>query len=172
MYDSLPGNDPPEAKITETEVNVTEAAPPAASSPVEPSTELPTVEVKVQQPEPSPTEVPKETSTEQWRQVVGKISNFIDSPPSYLTNLFEKYKQPLTSVGLILLVFVSIKLLSGLLDAIDDIPLVGSTVELIGLGYTAWFIYRYLLAAKNRQELSELIKSVREYVLGKGNSES
>ncbi|MBD2183249.1 hypothetical protein H6S82_18060 [Planktothrix sp. FACHB-1355] len=172
MQDKLPANDPPETKVPDSEVNVTQPVAPAAKppvEPVEPSTELPTVEVKVPEQEPLPTEVPNETSTQQWRQVADRISGFIDSPPSYLTEFFDKYKQPLISVSLILLVFISIKLLSGLLDAINEIPLIAPTFELIGLGYAGWFVYRYLLGAKNREELSELVKAVREYIFGKEN---
>ena len=59
--------------------------------------------------------------------------------------------------------------MSGVLDAVNDIPFVAPTFELIGLGYSAWFAYRYLLGAKNREELARLSKSMKEYVFGKDN---
>ena len=37
----------------------------------------------------------------------------------------------------------------------------------VGMGYTAWFIYRYLWKASNRQELSRDFNSLKEQVLGK-----
>jgi hypothetical protein len=52
-----------------------------------------------------------------------------------------------------------------LVDAIDDIPLVAPTLELIGLGYGIWFVYRYLLQASSRRTIEE-IKTLKERVLG------
>lgn len=153
------------------------APPPPAPTPkvlITPSAELPKIEVKVQEKEPEPffTEVSGESTKEQWQLILERITNFFNDPPDYLSDFFDKYKQPLTSVGLILAVFISIKLLSGVLDSINDIPFIGPTFELIGLGYSAWFVYRYLLAAKNREELSQLFNNVKDYVFGKDNKNS
>jgi len=38
---------------------------------------------------------------------------------------------------------------------------------LIGMGYTGWFVYRYLLKASNRQELLTEVDSFKEQVVGK-----
>jgi hypothetical protein len=61
---------------------------------------------------------------------------------------------------------MAIKLTLALVDAINDIPLVALTLELIGLGYTSWFVYRYLLSAASRQELSEKVKTIKAQILG------
>ncbi|MBF2009403.1 MAG: valine--tRNA ligase [Chlorogloeopsis fritschii C42_A2020_084] len=37
-------------------------------------------------------------------------------------------------------------------DAIDDIPLIGTFFKIVGLGYTMWFIARYLLSTEARQK--------------------
>jgi threonine/homoserine/homoserine lactone efflux protein len=79
---------------------------------------------------------------------------------------FEENKGPLGGIGLIVLALVTVKVILALVDAIDDIPLVAPTLELIGLGYGIWFVYRYLLQASSRQELSEEIKTLKERVLG------
>ncbi|HEY9853230.1 MAG TPA: CAAD domain-containing protein [Leptolyngbyaceae cyanobacterium] len=177
----------PFAKEPETtKVNVTPPPPPAEppappppppstpKPPAAPTAELPKIEVKVQEKEPEPlvTEMSEESPKEQWQLILGRITNFFNDPPDYLSEFFDKYKQPLTSVGLILAVFLSIKLLSGLLDSINDIPFIGPTFELIGLGYSAWFVYRYLLGARNREELSQLVTNLKEYVFGKDNQKS
>jgi hypothetical protein len=44
--------------------------------------------------------------------------------------------------------------------------LVAPLFELIGLGYTAWFVYRYLLSAASRQELSQEIQALKNQVFG------
>lgn len=160
----------PTTPVSKREVKIADAAPAATETTVNPVPEQLKVEVKVEEPEPPPLEPPVEVSNDQWQQILQRVNNFLNVPSDSLTEFFEKYKQPLVSIGLILLIFVSIKLLSGLLDAVNDIPLIAPTFELIGLGYSAWFVYRYLLSAKNRQELSRLSKVVKEYVFGKDNT--
>ncbi len=114
--------------------------------------------------------LPQSSSTEsystQWQQYGERIAAFIEALPSYVTRFFAENKGPLGSLGLILAVFVTVKLTLALLDAINDIPLVAPTLELIGLVYTTWFVYRYLLSASSRQELSEEVKALKEQVLG------
>ena len=125
------------------------------------------VDVKVQEtghwdsiPSPKP-------STEQWLLLGYRISSFLDELPSYVTYFFEAYKKPLVLIGLILAALVSVKLMLALLDAVNDIPFLVPILEIIGLAYTTWFIYRYLISAVSRQEVSEEIKNLIEYVLGR-----
>lgn len=118
----------------------------------------------------------KRLSTEnfnaQWQQVGEKIADFLDKMPSYIGNFFKSYSRPLITVGLIFASLITLKLTLALLDAIDDLPLLDSTLNLIGLGYTIWFINRYLLRASSRQELSEEINSFKDQYLGRGNLDS
>jgi hypothetical protein len=37
---------------------------------------------------------------------------------------------------------------------------------LIGIGYSAWFVNRYLLKASNRQELAQEIQGLKQQVVG------
>ena len=48
----------------------------------------------------------------------------------------------------------------------NDIPLVSPTFELIGIGYSVWFVYRYLLKASTRQELTHEISTLKTQVVG------
>jgi hypothetical protein len=125
-----------------------------------PSTESPALKIEA----PS-----TESSTERLLLFGYRISELLDDLPNYATYFFGAYKQPLVSIGLILVAFVAVKLMLAVLDAINDIPLVAPTFKLIGLAYTTWFVYRYLIGAANRQELSEAIKTFKEYVLGRGS---
>lgn len=107
-----------------------------------------------------------DSSTQQWHQFGEQIRVFFQALPGYVTQFFEDYKRPLGNIALIVGAIIFVKVLLALLDAIDDIPLISPTLELIGIGYTAWFIYRYLLRASNRQELVEEFKSLKNQVLG------
>lgn len=107
-----------------------------------------------------------DSSTAQWQQYGEQIAAFLQGLPSHVANFFGKNRGPLGSIGLIVAVLISIRLILALVDAIDDIPLVAPIFELIGLGYTAWFVYRYLLTAASRQELSQEIQTLKNQVFG------
>ena len=96
-----------------------------------------------------------------------KIAHFIESFPGYLSQTFGEYKKPLTSLLVVLLVLVGIAITNGVLSVINSVPLVPSLLEFIGLGYTGWFIWRYLLYAENRQDLSNDYQTLRDRILGK-----
>jgi len=106
-------------------------------------------------------------STEQWLLIGYRISAFVDELPSYFSYFFDAYKQPLVIIGLIVGVLVIFKLMLALVDALNDLPLIAGFLELVGLAYTTWFVYRYLISTNSRQELGEKIREIREYVLGK-----
>jgi len=110
-----------------------------------------------------------QSSDAQWQQYGERIAEFLQSLPTYVSRFFTENKGPLGTIGLILATIVTIKLTLALVDAIDDIPLVAPTFELIGLVYTLWFVYRYLLRAATRKELSEEIKTLKDQVFGTGS---
>ncbi|QZZ22959.1 CAAD domain-containing protein [Leptothermofonsia sichuanensis E412] len=110
-------------------------------------------------------------STQQLKQVWEQFKGFLSDLPEYLSEFFGEYKRPLTVLGLIFASVVSVKLTLALLDALNDIPLLAPTFELIGFGYVVWFVYRYLWRAKNRNELVQDFNNLKDEVLGKGNSQ-
>ncbi|TVQ20162.1 MAG: hypothetical protein EA367_09350 [Leptolyngbya sp. DLM2.Bin15] len=107
-----------------------------------------------------------EESQEQWQEIVDKVSAFLADLPAYLSEFFGEYKRPIITVGIITGSIVSVKLVLAVLGAINDIPLLSPLFELVGLGYSAWFVYRYLLQASSRKELAEDFTSLKEQVLG------
>jgi len=110
---------------------------------------------------------PPVQSQDQWLKYGEQISSFLASLPEYVGSFFNQYKQPLVSVGLIVGAIVTVKVLLAILDSLNDIPLVAPTFELIGIGYSAWFVYRYLLKASTRKELTTEITTLKSQVVGK-----
>uniref|UniRef100_A0A0D6QRK5 Cyanobacterial aminoacyl-tRNA synthetase CAAD domain-containing protein n=1 Tax=Araucaria cunninghamii TaxID=56994 RepID=A0A0D6QRK5_ARACU len=53
-----------------------------------------------------------------------------------------------------------------IVDAIDSIPLFPKLMEFVGFGYTVWFVYRYLLFKKSREELSATIEEIKQKIIG------
>lgn len=116
--------------------------------------------------------LPSSTSdaSQQWRQVGEKVYSFLSGLPEYLSEFFGEYKRPIITLGLIFGGIIGVKLVLAVLDAVNDIPLLAPTFELVGFGYTAWFVYRYLLRASNRQELVRDIETLKDQVVGSINS--
>jgi len=101
-----------------------------------------------------------------WQEWVDLVVDFLAKVPEQLGNFFADYKQPLTTVGLILTAGITVYVTLSVLDALDNIPLLSSILELVGLGYSAWFFTRYLLKASTRQELFAEFESLKQQILG------
>lgn len=108
-----------------------------------------------------------EQSGEQFKQISEKISAFLAGLPEYLSDFFGEYRRPLITLGLIFGGIVTVKMTLALLDAVDDIPLLAPLFEMVGFGYTIWFVYRYLLKAESRQELGKEVENIKGQIVGK-----
>ncbi|MEO1592542.1 MAG: CAAD domain-containing protein [Cyanobacteria bacterium J06632_22] len=108
-------------------------------------------------------------SLEQVKQVASKVFGVLGDAPDYMVSIFGEYKRPITVIGLVLGALVMVKLTFAILDAINDIPVLAPTFELIGLGYTGWFIYRYLFTAEKRQDFVTTLNSAKDQVIGRNS---
>jgi hypothetical protein len=108
-----------------------------------------------------------DSSDEQWREVGAKVSDFLADLPTYLSDFFGEYKRPIITIGLVIASLIALKLLLAVLSAINDLPLFSSLFELIGMGYSAWFVYRHLLTASARENLASEFSSLKQQVIGK-----
>lgn len=101
-----------------------------------------------------------------WQEWVDVVVEFLSKVPEQIGGFFADYQKPLTTMGLILTATVTVYITLSILDAIDNIPLLSSILELVGLGYTIWFITRYLLKASTRQELFAEFNGFKEQIIG------
>ncbi|CAD5918152.1 Glutamate--tRNA ligase [Planktothrix tepida] len=102
----------------------------------------------------------------QFDEIKEKVVVVLSELPGYISSFFGSYQKPIITVVLILAGLVSLKVLFAVIDALNDVPLLSPTFELIGMGYTAWFVYRYLLKASTRQELVQEFNSYKEQITG------
>eukprot|EP00891_Asterochloris_glomerata_P004560 jgi/Astpho2/4560/Aster-00142 len=65
-------------------------------------------------------------------------------------------------VGAVVLLWFS----STIVSAVNAVPVLPKLLELVGLGYTAWFTYRYLLFKSSRQELLQDVEELKKKVTG------
>ncbi|CAK7348778.1 unnamed protein product [Dovyalis caffra] len=61
---------------------------------------------------------------------------------------------------------VAVWLSSIIIGAINSVPLLPKIMELVGLGYTGWFVYRYLLFKSSRKELATDIEALKKKIAG------
>ncbi|CAM6100099.1 unnamed protein product [Calypogeia fissa] len=59
---------------------------------------------------------------------------------------------------------------STIIGAVNSVPLLPKLLELVGLGYTGWFVYRYLLFKSSRKELVTDIEELKAKITGATSS--
>ena len=101
------------------------------------------------------------------------VQEYLSIGTSFLTQIFDILKKVidtnqklLVNLLLIFLGIVAVKVTLAIISAINDIPLLAPTFELVGLGYTGWFVYRYLLTNSSRQELGQEFEALKNQVMG------
>eukprot|EP00747_Dinoflagellata_sp_TGD_P156686 gnl/TRDRNA2_/TRDRNA2_177681_c1_seq3.p2 gnl/TRDRNA2_/TRDRNA2_177681_c1~~gnl/TRDRNA2_/TRDRNA2_177681_c1_seq3.p2 ORF type:complete len:253 (-),score=42.57 gnl/TRDRNA2_/TRDRNA2_177681_c1_seq3:378-1031(-) len=61
---------------------------------------------------------------------------------------------------------VALTTVNGILTSVDNFPLLPSLFETVGIGYSGWFAYRYLLTKGAREELTQEIDELKKKVSG------
>lgn len=56
---------------------------------------------------------------------------------------------------------VAFTILRAVVNAVDSIPVLPGALELVGLGYAAWFVWRYVLFKESREEL---LAEIEEFI--------
>ncbi|WP_448563200.1 CAAD domain-containing protein [Trichothermofontia sp.] len=114
-----------------------------------------------------------------WQQIWDWVKAFLDRGKAFLNNellfnyvneFLREYRGPIVTIALILTAIIAVKVTLAVLDALNDLPLLAPTFELIGIGYTAWFSWRYLLRASSRKDLLRDIDDLKNQILGAGGS--
>lgn len=98
----------------------------------------------------------------QGRQFGNNITVFFAEIPENISRFFQKYKQPITNILLGLSALIAVRVLFAVVAALNDIPLLAPTFQLIGIFYSLWFINQYLLKKPNREELLKKLQSLSQ----------
>jgi hypothetical protein len=82
-------------------------------------------------------------------------------------NYFGEGKKANLTLAIILLSTIPVLIAASvLLDFLNKLPLLPSVFELIGFGYSVWFVYRYLLLASTRKELVDGVTAWKNKIFG------
>jgi CAAD domains of cyanobacterial aminoacyl-tRNA synthetase len=106
------------------------------------------------------------TELPEWAK---QATDILAELPTYLGQIYQNNKSAVITLGLFFGIIVGVKLTLAILSAINEIPLLAPTFELVGIGYASWFVYRYLLQASTRKELTDEIDSFKSEILGNKN---
>ncbi|MEH2248401.1 CAAD domain-containing protein [Nostoc sp.] len=115
---------------------------------------------------------PASENEEQWQKNGRQISIFLAKIPEYIGRFYQEYKLPIISFALLVITVTVLRIFLAVLNAINDIPLVSAFLQLIGLGYTIWFTFRYLLKDSTRQEFTGEISLLKKQILGREESQT
>ncbi|EIE23134.1 hypothetical protein COCSUDRAFT_42072 [Coccomyxa subellipsoidea C-169] len=86
---------------------------------------------------------------------------------SDLKEKWEETEEKPAVVAITVSAFIAIWAASGVVDAVDKLPIIGGLLEFVGLLVTGWFAYRYLIFGPDREELKSNIESFLKKVTGK-----
>ena len=107
---------------------------------------------------------PADNQVQEWIEVG---TDFLTKIYDYIGEFVNDNQKLLVNLLLAFLAIIAVKLILAILAAINDIPLLAPMFELVGLGYTGWFVYRYMLTKSSRQELIQEFESLKSQVVGK-----
>ncbi len=134
----------------------------SSTSPATPALSIP------QSPIPDSESPRQDKSLAQVQQIWNQGTKILSELPDEVGKFFGNYQRPIIVVGLLLVAIIAFKVLLAVVGTLNGIPLVTPTFELVGIGYTIWFVYRYLLLYEKRQELVAVTQSLKEQVIGNG----
>ncbi len=103
---------------------------------------------------------PQTTATGESKTLWEEIQTQIEIFPKQLTPSL------LTRVGIAVLGVFIFTLVFAFIVTLEQFPLIPSFLKLVGVGYTGWFIYRYLLTQQKRETLQKLVQEKKEALFG------
>ena len=113
-----------------------------------------------------------ELPNQPWQELLEPVKEILLRFPGYANAFYNENKELVNTIGLFLLAGVGVKFTLAILDAVNVIPLLAPLLELIGLGYSIWFVYRYVWKAESRVELEQEFDGLKKQVMGESAKES
>ncbi|KAJ9171592.1 hypothetical protein P3X46_014938 [Hevea brasiliensis] len=100
-------------------------------------------------------EAPAEVATTELPEIVKTIQEAWDK-------VEDKYAVSSLAVAAVVAVWGS----TGMISAIDKLPLIPGLLEIVGIGYSGWFAYKNLIFKPEREALVAKIKATYSEIIG------
>ncbi|MED6135425.1 hypothetical protein PIB30_046314 [Stylosanthes scabra] len=81
-------------------------------------------------------------------------------------NVWDKPEDRLGLIGFGFSAVVAVWTSANLITAVDKLPIIPTALELIGILFSVWFTYRYLLFKPDREELFRILNKSVSDILG------
>ncbi|CAK8560566.1 unnamed protein product [Lathyrus sativus] len=91
-----------------------------------------------------------------------ELPEFVKSLQETWDKVDDKYAVSTLIVASVIALWSS----TGLISAIDKLPLIPGVLELVGIGYSGWFAYKNLVFKPEREELVQKVKETVNEILG------
>ena len=101
-----------------------------------------------------------------WKQITTVVLRFLDRPTVYATSFFSDYKKPALTVGILLGVVMTYRVLHSILAAIDDVPGLASLFQIVGIVYIVRFIAKKGYLAEQRDRVFTNLKQTWAEIRG------
>ncbi|KAG6534391.1 protein CURVATURE THYLAKOID 1B, chloroplastic-like [Zingiber officinale] len=102
------------------------------------------------------------TTAAEFADQLPELSDFVRKIQESWDKLEDKY----TVSALAFAGIIGLWTAGGAVSAIDRLPLVPGALELVGIGYTGWFVYKNLLLESDRKSLIAKVKSLYRDIIG------
>ncbi|KAK9677099.1 hypothetical protein RND81_11G121100 [Saponaria officinalis] len=99
-------------------------------------------------------------------KAAGESSDSSTSLVESVQNVWDKPEDRVAVIGLGLTAVIAVWASSNFISAIDKLPVIPSFLEFVGILYSSWFVYRYLLFKPDREELFGNINKYISNILG------
>lgn len=101
-----------------------------------------------------------------------QVVSLLDQLPDQVSGFIRKYQQPFTLLSIIFVTFLILELISSVITAIHDFPLLAPLLRLVGLFYGLWFSYQNLVFAEARQQTWERLNTLKQEIFGHSASDT
>ncbi|MFB6275951.1 MAG: valine--tRNA ligase [Halothece sp.] len=103
---------------------------------------------------------PQTASSQEDQTIWGQIQQQLKAASSNLN------QSSLTWIAIAVVSLFAVTFIFAFLTTIEQFPLLPSFLKLVGLGYTGWFAYRYLLTQPKRETLRNILNQKKVELLG------
>ena len=93
-------------------------------------------------------------------------TDFLTKMYDYIGEFISENQKLLINLLLLLAAVVAVNITLAVLGAINNFPLLSPLFELIGLGYTIWFVSRYMRTKSDRMELKNEFQALKSQIIG------
>ncbi|MBD2436035.1 CAAD domain-containing protein [Nostoc sp. FACHB-110] len=80
-----------------------------------------------------------------------KISDFWQQLPKRIVEFCREYQLQVMSFAVLVVMLVGLRFVVAVINTVNQLPVVATFFELVGIGYVSWFVSRYFLAENSER---------------------